>query len=1022
MAVSANDKIVRGADLVTVGSQVKAKLAEKVSSENIDNMFYLTSAEYDALATKDPNTIYVVTDGGAELYPQDGKSAYQVWLDAGNVGTVDDYLASLKGDTGVSADYPIPIHNGLDSTATDEALAAVQGKLLKAELDGKVDISDGEDDDINAYFNITPAEHKYLNRSGSVTTSSSVNSYGVTDYIPVDDVAGLIAKNTLNNSAVAGCAIYDSEKTFLRNCTNAVAVYSEIYIKREGDAYVRFTLWNGSNNHHLYKYPLETVEDTVISGYPANKVAIDAKVDNVELFTITDGENLLNPINFVNKTGLYLSSTGTLNTGDSVATSGVTGFVPFGEHGSLKLLNQDNHAGSVRNCVYDANYTFVRATAASTITKSTGEAYVRYTVKSSTENMMVCDGSYSGEYVEYAVSPTLNRDLFDFKLTVDDITPTEEKYISANICDPSTCHFGNDKYISRANGNVTSYTSSTIGGYTDFIPIDEQGVTFSNIAWSGTAIGGAVYNASKQYIRSAGSSGIVRYVEGDAYVRFTLGPGASAENTMVNKGTSALSYVPYAGVQKVISKEILPDFAEGSIDTYLDGIEVILPNEIVVTRGDNLQLFYRSMVKSVNPYAFDLLATCSAGSPYPRYLQLQTAYNNNGNVAYLSTGTRALTMRIRDNQSRLVDTKSSTIRIIPLPTSPSSNKNILVIGASTIAGGATTAELKRRLTDTSGVELTAANINNNTYFSNPKGLGLSNISFIGRQTSAAGVKQDGVSGRKMKDVATAGTNTFYTFYFTPGTEYSLIQGSVYSIGDLQFTVQGSDITNGDLECTLTSGIGSPAASGTLTLTSGEGSTYVQYTSVTVENTNPFWNGIDNKIDFQQYSTNYCSGADIDIIVSHLGINDIFSPNESISDLVNYTKTFIRAYHEDYPDGKFIISTLVLPDVTGGMGSSYQGSYSNTYWNIVSLYFEYNKAIFDLASDAEFADYVLVCTSLIEFDNENLFSHKTVPTSNRSTQTELIGTNALHYSTPGFTTVADSMFHIVSYALNQLSSN
>ena len=39
-----------------------------------------------------------------------------------------------KGDTGVSADYPITIYNGLDSDATDEALAAAQGKVL----DGKI--------------------------------------------------------------------------------------------------------------------------------------------------------------------------------------------------------------------------------------------------------------------------------------------------------------------------------------------------------------------------------------------------------------------------------------------------------------------------------------------------------------------------------------------------------------------------------------------------------------------------------------------------------------------------------------------------------------------------------------------------------------------------------------------------------------------------------------------------------------------------------------------------------------------
>lgn len=53
------------------------------------------------------------------------------------------HVKGEKGNTGVSADYPITIHNGLDSDATDEALAAAQGKVLKEEIDDideKVDI------------------------------------------------------------------------------------------------------------------------------------------------------------------------------------------------------------------------------------------------------------------------------------------------------------------------------------------------------------------------------------------------------------------------------------------------------------------------------------------------------------------------------------------------------------------------------------------------------------------------------------------------------------------------------------------------------------------------------------------------------------------------------------------------------------------------------------------------------------------------------------------------------------------
>jgi hypothetical protein len=53
----------------------------------------------------------------------------------------------LKGDTGVSADYPITIHNGLDSDATDEALAAAQGKIL----DGKVSQLEAEGGEITDF-------------------------------------------------------------------------------------------------------------------------------------------------------------------------------------------------------------------------------------------------------------------------------------------------------------------------------------------------------------------------------------------------------------------------------------------------------------------------------------------------------------------------------------------------------------------------------------------------------------------------------------------------------------------------------------------------------------------------------------------------------------------------------------------------------------------------------------------------------------------------------------------------------
>lgn len=156
MAVRAEDKIVRGADLSTIGEQVNAKLAEKVSSESVNNVVTLTSAEYEALDTKDPDTLYVITDGGEELYPQDGKSAYQIWLDNGNVGSEADFLASLQGNPGSSQDYPFELENSFNG-GIDKALTAEKGKELYEMFGGDSEEVINTDSLVQRNVNITPS-------------------------------------------------------------------------------------------------------------------------------------------------------------------------------------------------------------------------------------------------------------------------------------------------------------------------------------------------------------------------------------------------------------------------------------------------------------------------------------------------------------------------------------------------------------------------------------------------------------------------------------------------------------------------------------------------------------------------------------------------------------------------------------------------------------------------------------------------------------------------------------------------
>ncbi len=64
----------------------------------------------------------------------EGDSAYQVWLDAGNTGTVEDFFLSLKGDKGESA-YQIWLNEGNTGTVEDFLLS------LKGEKGDMADIS-----------------------------------------------------------------------------------------------------------------------------------------------------------------------------------------------------------------------------------------------------------------------------------------------------------------------------------------------------------------------------------------------------------------------------------------------------------------------------------------------------------------------------------------------------------------------------------------------------------------------------------------------------------------------------------------------------------------------------------------------------------------------------------------------------------------------------------------------------------------------------------------------------------------
>ena len=458
--------------------------------------------------------------------------------------------------------------------------------------------------------------------------------------------------------------------------------------------------------------------------------------------------------------------------------------------------------------------------------------------------------------------------------------------------------------------------------------------------------------------------------------------------------------------QSIVNKAVtLEKMADEALPNEV-GIEILLPNEIIAVEEDTLQIFHRSVIRCVNPYVYHIEVICSVGKKYPRYYTYTPDSSHIGN-------TYSLTYKVKRNDGTIIAQKQTTLRVISKLTSPLSNKNLLVIGASTYANGSIAGEVKRRLTQSTG---------SGTPY-NPTGLGLSNITFIGRKnipTYDVNIEATGGYGWKVYS-----TNVLksYRFYISGVNQLNI--GDTYTITNhsqsqtYYLSVKEINVTEGDgnILCEVYGGAiySEPIpSSGTIVIRTGTGDSSIHYSSVVIESGNPFWNDNNNTVDFQNYANIYCGGASIDAIIAQMGINDV--SNITIEDIfTNYIKPFIRKYHLDYPSGKFFIGGLQLPSCIGGMGANY-GASSYNYFSTANKYWDFLKAVYSLVSEEEFSSYVCFIATTEEFDCENCYPIQNVNVNNRVNISEPLGTNGVHPTEDGGKMLSDAIYRSISYFL------
>ena len=412
-------------------------------------------------------------------------------------------------------------------------------------------------------------------------------------------------------------------------------------------------------------------------------------------------------------------------------------------------------------------------------------------------------------------------------------------------------------------------------------------------------------------------------------------------------------------------------------------IDISLPDTIYAIVGDTLQLFYRGMIAHPYPYIYNIVVNCSKGKQYPRYFE------------YLPTiddiGTATFNVEVRDRKGKLLGGKTCSLVTKEVVGSPASPINVLNVGDSLTSAGTWCIEASRRLIGSGGT---------------PAGLGLTNISFLGRKTGS-GIGWEGTGGWTWSQYAFAGVPA-YKFYVS-GVMTAPSIGATYTNNGITYTISEVNITSGTGYVSAT-GTGAPTASGSLTKLSGGGDVALEFSSSEADAGNPFWESDTNSLDFPQYVNTYMNGS-CDVIYFLLSWNGQ-SPNRTdFSSMTTYAKVLIDHIHTEYPNCKMKIMGVQVPSLNGGMGANYGADgtgLSDTYGMVVTA-LNMNKAYQDWCNEPAYSSFLEFVNISSQFDSENNMPESDVPVNSRSSKTEKIGTNGVHPATAGYYQIADVVF-------------
>lgn len=178
-----------------------------------------------------------------------------------------------------------------------------------------------------------------------------------------------------------------------------------------------------------------------------------------------------------------------------------------------------------------------------------------------------------------------------------------------------------------------------------------------------------------------------------------------------------------------------------------------------------------------------------------------------------------------------------------------------------------------------------------------------------------------------------------------------------------------------------------------------------------EGVSPFLDKETKTIDFKKYCKNH--GYDgIDAVYILLGYNGLHESKVPLSEfckkIVDDGKTLVDMIHRDYPEAKVKVIGVQVPSVTGGMAQyGAKLPYCDTY-GMTRFAMDLGLSYEAWTKEEGYCDFMEYINLSGQFDSDHVFPEAPKCVNVRCKQTEMVGTNGLHPNLEGYLQVADAV--------------